>query len=203
MTTALALSYLKGESPYHVGFSVVSGRSCREGDLAGVGSCGTDHQVDIGEGPVGLSNSDQPAETGAHDIHTRACPRVWYERVLSLLATTISEKAMELVPQASGALAVARSETCPALLRTSTGRTLPVAETLKTGAPPLQLMDWLLPAPGIVGGPGIDGASTKKLTVLVPPPGAGQAPSPRRSVCPPLRPWRSDEYPAGARRRRA
>jgi len=100
-------------------------------------------------------------------------------RLLSLVAMVISDSGMVLAPLASAVVAVARSVTWPALLRTSTGSTLPLGVMLKLGAAPLQFTEVLLPATGVVGTPGMDGASTK-ATLLVVPPGVGQVPSPMR-----------------------
>ena len=78
----------------------------------------------------------------------------------------------------SGAVTVAYSRTWPALLRTSTGSTWPLAPTVKLGTAPVQSAGRLLPPVGLAGPPGTLGASVKATVLGVP--GLLRLPSPMR-----------------------
>ena len=90
------------------------------------------------------------------------------------LLTVRCDIGMVWAPLDSGVVTVAYSRTCPALLRTSTGSTLPLAVTLNAGTAPLQFTAWLLPLVGVVGAAGMLGLTTK-LAVLTVSDGYGQA----------------------------
>lgn len=87
-------------------------------------------------------------------------------KLASLEVITILDSGMELAPLVNAVVAVARMVICPALPRTSTGRTTLVGAPM-VGKAAFQFTLTLLPLTGVVGVAGMEGVKAKATVSTV------------------------------------